>query len=51
MTKRSAFRTTCPEVLHYFESLYIQDQHDSDTTAERARELRTAVTERLAALS
>jgi hypothetical protein len=38
-------------LVYYFESLYIQDQHDSDTTAERARELRTAVTERLETLA
>lgn len=38
-------------LVYYFESLYIQDQHDPETTAERGRDLRTAVTERLDALS
>jgi Ser/Thr protein kinase RdoA (MazF antagonist) len=38
-------------LVYYFESLYVQDQHDPDTTANKAEELRTAVADLLDTLS
>ncbi|SDJ69244.1 Ser/Thr protein kinase RdoA involved in Cpx stress response, MazF antagonist [Halovenus aranensis] len=35
-------------LLYFFESLYVQDQHDPETTEQKAADLRTTVTEILA---
>lgn len=36
--------------VYYFESLYVQDQHDAEATAERAARLRTNITDLIDAL-
>lgn len=38
-------------LIYYFESLYVQDQHEPEETAERAERLRDSVTEMLEKLS
>ncbi|WP_363466077.1 phosphotransferase family protein [Halogeometricum borinquense] len=48
--ERAPFYVLLNEV-YYFESLYVQDQHDPDETAERAERLRERVFERIERLS